>query len=114
MKEWLLKYWVELIFSAIVGTLTSIIKKQSNKIKKQEEEQKAIKLGIQALLRDRIVQCYNHYTEKGCCPIYAMDNINALYVQYHALGGNGTITELVDRLRDMPTEIKEIKEREKC
>lgn len=106
LKEWVPKYWLEALFSLIIGTLTSKYRKQAKKIKEQEAEQKAIKLGMQALLRDRIIQNYNHYIEKGCCPIYAMDNINELYDQYHALGGNGTVTELVERLRDMPTEIK--------
>jgi hypothetical protein len=106
LREWFIQYWVEVLFSAIVGTFAATIKRQASKIKNQEAEQQAIKLGIQALLRDRIVQCYNHYMEKGFCPIYAMDNIDALYTQYHALGGNGTVTELVDRLKNMPTEIK--------
>lgn len=33
-----------------------------------------------------------------------MENVEAMYKQYHALGGNGTITELVERLKEMPTE----------
>jgi hypothetical protein len=102
MTEWILQYWIQILFGFIVAALTGGYKKLARKIKEQD----LIKLGIQALLRDRIVQCYNHYTEKGFCPIYAMDNVNALYSQYHALGGNGTVTELVDRLKDMPTEIK--------
>jgi hypothetical protein len=109
MKEWILRYWIETLFTLIIAGLITGYKKLAYNISVKFKEQDAIKLGIQALLRDRIVQCYNHYMEKGCCPIYAMDNINALYSQYHALGGNGTVTELVERLRDMPTDIKEIK-----
>jgi hypothetical protein len=109
MQEWILKYWIQVIFGLITAGLIAGYKKLARNISVKFKEQDAIKLGIQVLLRDRIVQCYNHYMEKGFCPIYAMDNINALYSQYHALGGNGTITELVERLRDMPTEIKEIK-----
>ena len=106
MTEWLLKYWAEVFFSLIIMCIITGYKKLTRNVATKFKEQDAIKLGVQALLRDRIVHCYTHYTEKGYCPIYAMDNINALYLQYHALGGNGTITELVDRLRDMPTEIK--------
>lgn len=106
LVQWFVKYWVEVLFSAIVGIFAAIFKRQASKMKKQEDEQKAIKLGVQALLRDRIVQSYNHYQEKEYCPIYALENVNALYTQYHALGGNGTVTELVERLKDMPSEIK--------
>jgi hypothetical protein len=102
MKDWILEYWIEALFALVIAGIATAYKG----VKARFREQDAIKLGIQVLLRDRIVQCYNHYQEKEYCPIYALENINALYAQYHALGGNGTITELVDRLRSMPTEIK--------
>lgn len=100
MKEWMLKYWIEVLFGFIAAGLTAGYKKLASKLKEQD----AIKLGIQALLKDRIIQSYNHYMEKGYCPIYALENINTLYKQYHALGGNETVTELVERLKDLPTE----------
>jgi UDP-glucose 6-dehydrogenase len=106
MKEWVLKYWVGVLFGFLTGSIIAVYKKLSGNMTAKFREQEAVKLGVQALLRDRIVQSYNYYMEKEHCPIYAMDNINALYIQYHALGGNGTITELVERLREMPTEKK--------
>ncbi len=45
--------------------------------------------------------------DKGYCPIYALENINTLYKQYHALGGNETVTELVEKLKYLPTEKRE-------
>ncbi|HYF75166.1 MAG TPA: hypothetical protein VD757_01155 [Candidatus Nitrosocosmicus sp.] len=102
MPEWILQYWIQWVFALIIGGLTTGYKRLANKLKEQD----AIKLGIQALLRDRIIQSYNHYQEKGYCPIYALENVTALYNQYHALGGNGTVTELVERLKDMPSELK--------
>lgn len=100
MKEWILKYWIEVLFGLIATGLTAGYKKLASKIKEQD----AIKLGIQALLKDRIIQSYNLCMEKGYCPIYALENINTLYKQYHALGGNETVTELVEKLKDLPTE----------
>lgn len=104
MREWVIKYWVEVLFGLITTGLIAAYKRLYNKISEKTKEQDAIKLGIQALLRDRIIQSYNHYQDKGFCPIYALENVNALYKQYHALGGNGTVTELVERLKDMPSE----------
>jgi len=103
MKEWFIRYWLESIFGVILAVLGAYFRKKFKEQESIKREQDAIKLGVQALLRDRIVQSYNYYMEKRHCPIYAMDNINALYCQYHALGGNGTITELVDKLKDLPT-----------
>lgn len=65
---------------------------------------RALKMGVQALLRDRIIQAYNHYRDKGEYPIYARQNVESLYKQYHALGGNGVVTGLVRTLDDLPTE----------
>lgn len=104
MSEWILKYWIEVLFGLITTCLFTGYKRLSNSISCKFKEQDAIKLGIQALLRDRIIQSYNHYQEKECCPIYALENVTALYTQYHNLGGNGTVTELMERLKDMPTE----------
>ncbi|MDF2591406.1 MAG: hypothetical protein K0S75_872 [Clostridia bacterium] len=105
MQDWILKYWIEVLFGLICAGLVALYRK----LQMKSREQDAIKLGIQALLRDRIIQSYNHYHEKEFCPIYALDNVTALYTQYHALGGNGTVTELVERLKDLPTEKKDIK-----
>jgi cell division protein FtsL len=106
MYDFLMKYWGEALFMLITSVAVAAYRKLSRKITDKSKEQDAIKLGIQALLRDRIIQSYNHYMERGYCPIYAMENVNALYVQYHALGGNGTITELMEKLKELPTEIK--------
>lgn len=106
MKEWILKYWIEVLFGLVISGAAAGYKRLSCKVSDKFKEQDAIKLGIQALLRDRIIQSYNHYQEKEHCPIYALENVEALYVQYHALGGNGTVTKLMDKLRDLPTEKK--------
>lgn len=100
MLEWLFQYWVEALF----GGLIALLGLGYRQLAKQGKRWGAVGGGVQALLRDRIIQAYNHYTDKGFCPIYAMENVEAMYKQYHALGGNGTITELVERLKEMPTE----------
>lgn len=107
MIEFITKYWIEVVFGVILTGLGTAFSFLSKRVSKRIEEQDAIKLGIQALLRDRIIQAYNHYMDKGFCPIYARDNILKLYEQYHNLGGNGTVTGLMDSLMELPTEKKE-------
>lgn len=65
MVEWLAKYWLEALFSGILTGLSFIVKMMWNRQKQEDRRQKAIELGIQALLRDRVVQAYYHYTERG-------------------------------------------------
>ncbi len=103
MKDFIVKYWIEVLFGFIVSGLALAYKKLSCRIKRQG----TIELGIQSLLRDRIIQTYNHYIKEECCPIYALENVEDLYTAYHALGGNGTVTKLVEKLRELPTEPKD-------
>lgn len=102
MAEFIIKYWLEFCFGLIsLGLTTSVqyLRKQ-DKIRKIEQE--AIKTGIQALLRDRIIDQYNKYMEKKYIPIYAMENVEAMYNQYKALDGNGTVKELYEQLQELP------------
>ena len=86
MIDFMAKYWLEALFGAILAGLGTAFSFLSRRVSKRIEEQDAIKLGMQALLRDRIISAYNHYMDKGYCPIYARDNILKLYEQYHNLG----------------------------
>ena len=82
------------------------LREECRRLSEQKRKEDAVGLGVQALLRDRIIQAYNHYIEKGYCPIYALENVEEMYRQYHALGGNGAITELVERVKELPTQPK--------
>lgn len=57
-----------------------------------------------ALLRQALYDSYNKWSERGYCPIYAMEVTKRIYEQYHALGGNDVGTELYERLKELPTE----------
>ena len=71
--------------------------------KAKKKENDALKAGLQALLRDRIIQAYNHYCDdKKWIPIYALESINACYKSYEALGENGVINGLVEQLNKLP------------
>ena len=102
MAEFIVKYWLEFGFGLITIALTASVKYLHKQDKIRKAEQEAIKLGIQALLRNGIIEQYNKYMDKKYIPIYALDNVEAMYKQYHALGGNGTITELYEDLKQLP------------
>ena len=46
---------------------------------------KAIKNGLQCLLRAEIIRSYDKYTERGYCPLYAKEALTRAYKAYHAL-----------------------------
>ena len=98
MLETLRTYWpiISTIITVVAGPAIGYLWK---KHRDTDKRQTALELGVQALLRDRIVQAYYHYTERDWITLHGLENVNALYEQYHALGGNGTITALVTVLR---------------
>ena len=67
------------------------------------EQNKAVNEGVRAVLSSEIIDKYNHYKDKGYCPIYAKTNIKNLHKPYKDLGGNGVVDKLVDELLEMPT-----------
>ena len=99
MQDWIARYWLEVLFGAIVAGLVYAYKKLAARVKKQD----AIRLGVMALLWECLFRIYNDAERVGCISIDALDNTNNIYNQYHALGGNGVGTELFKRLCALPT-----------
>ena len=78
----------------------------TKRTKKNSDENRAFRGGMVALLRDRIIQAYNYYMDKGYFPIYARENVTGMHEQYKKLGGNGVITGLITDLMKLPTDKK--------
>ena len=65
MKEFILKHIGELIFTGISGVLTAAYRSLSKRIKAQEEERKAVKEGLLAIMHDRLYQSCTFYIKQG-------------------------------------------------
>lgn len=65
-------------------------------------EDKALQDGVLAILHDRIYQSCHHYLKLGYIDTSGLKNLEYLYKSYHALGGNGTGTELYNRAKTLP------------
>lgn len=87
---------INIIAGAVISYMFALYR-----AKKREND--ALRAGVQALLRDRIIQAYNHYVcEKGWIPIYAKESIDACYKSYEELGDNGVIDSLMEQLNELP------------
>ncbi len=91
-------YFIPLILGSILGFL-------STKLKKNKKKDIAIEEGVQALLRNELVRRYREYEQKGELSILDKENIEAMFVQYENLGGNGTVKQLMTELLQLPTKI---------
>ena len=103
MWEWILKYWLEVVFGALITGLGIAYKVLAGKVKKARDENAAIRGGLRSLLRRQIIADCEDALSEGYCPTTTKDTIQDMYRSYHALGGNGTVTKLVDQLMDLPT-----------
>jgi hypothetical protein len=65
---------------------------------------RAVKRGLQALLRAQLINDYNKWHEKGFAPIYARQNFENCWRQYHALGANGVMDNIHELFFELPTE----------
>lgn len=65
---------------------------------------KALKRGVQALLRAQMINDYNKWSERGYAPLYARQNFENLWVQYEALGENGVMEDLHTKFLKLPTD----------
>lgn len=78
----------------IIATVVTIIVRQERGVRK----------GVQALLRAQLIHDWNYYNDKGYAPIYARENFENVYQQYHALGANGVMDDLRNKFLALPTE----------
>lgn len=66
---------------------------------------KGVMLGVKALLRANMISEYETWHERGFAPIYAKQNFENLWVQYHAIKGpNGVMDDLHTKFLELPTE----------
>ena len=74
-------------------------------IRAEAQRQKALELGLQAMLRSQMINDYNKwYVNKGYAPIWAKQNFENVWVQYEALGKNGVMDGIHKEFMSLPTE----------
>ena len=90
------------------GLLVTVGRYFIRRIRAIESKNEAVCLGVQALLRDRLIHEYNKYMDQGYAPIYAKENFENMWQQYHNLGVNGVMDEVHKKFMELPTEKKEV------
>lgn len=65
---------------------------------------KALKKGVQALLRGQMISDYNEWSERRYAPLYARQNFENMWVQYDALGEDGVLEDLHNKFLALPTD----------
>lgn len=97
MMDFIIKYWIEFLFGLAIAGLSFCYKKLAQRYKEQE----AIKEGLVAILHDRLCQSCLYFMSKNEIGLTELKNIERMYKAYHNLGGNGTGTELYERVLEL-------------
>jgi hypothetical protein len=99
------------IISGLVGVLIAVflkrplekrVKDSEDASARVEEQNKATQLGVQALLRDRLLQAFEFYLTRGWISAGERDNVDNMYKQYEALGENNVISDIYNDVRALP------------
>lgn len=91
--QWLCLLGIPGLVAALVGIITN-----------QFRQLKAVKLGLQAILRDRLLQAYEFYNHRGYADYDEKANVLNLYSQYELLGPNGIMQRKHERFLALPDE----------
>ena len=102
MWDFIAKYWLEVVFGLIVTALTAGVTKLNKRQKEEKERNQAIENGVRDILRMQILDTYERCKAAGTISVSRKDAIDSAYNSYHALGGNGTITQVHNELMGMP------------
>lgn len=95
--------WHQWVSFLGIPSLASVLIWLYNIIKKQNEQYNALKLGLQAMLRSQMINDYNYWSNKGYAPVYARQNFENLWEQYHTLGANGVMNDIHEKFQALPT-----------
>lgn len=102
MPEWIVKYWIEWVFGLVTGGVAVYCRHIAKQVRKEREEQKALRDGMRSLLRRQIIADCEQAAREGYCETKMKDTINDMYTAYHALGGNGVVSRLKEQTMNLP------------
>lgn len=71
-------------------------------LRRMEEKNNIQDMATITLLHDRLYNACEKALKNGKISLYTLDNITHLYTEYRRLGGNGTGTELFERVKNLP------------
>ena len=71
-------------------------------IRVQMNQNKAMKLAVQAILRDRLLRAFQDCRRQGYANPDERQNFENLYSQYHSLGGNGVMDDVRQKFFALP------------
>lgn len=95
------------VVSTILGTILVSLYKENKRLKQEQEKQnserdKALKDGLQCILRKHLMDEHEVWISRGHITAHALENGLAMYRAYKKLGGNGMIDHMEEEIQELP------------
>ena len=71
-------------------------------LKKQKQDRDANSKGTMLLLRVQLIEYHEEWMPRGYVTKHGIENFLEMYNAYHALGGNGMVTHLLEEVNELP------------
>lgn len=102
MTDFVIKYWIQVVFSIFISVISLVTKKMYEQMKSEKTEKENIKDGVLALLHYRLYRQCERFIHEGEIDMDDLTNLKYLHKAYSKLGGNGIGTELFNRCKALP------------
>lgn len=96
-------YWTNWLFGIIAAVLTARFCVFKKRQEQQRIRQQALEHGMRALLKDRLIQAYEHYVfdKEGHITLNGLGAVNDMYDSYAKFDDEDTIKRLVEKMRNL-------------
>ncbi|MGX8833956.1 hypothetical protein ACWG0P_07055 [Amedibacillus sp. YH-ame6] len=91
-----------LLGAIVVGLYKDTKRLRSERKNKNEGREEAMRIGMCSVLREHLVKLHAEATSQGYITRRQRERWEEMFKSYHALGGNGMITDMNDEIRDLP------------
>ncbi|MCI9174391.1 MAG: hypothetical protein HFH49_05490 [Lachnospiraceae bacterium] len=70
-------------------------------LKQQKRDRDANSRGTMLMLRAKLIEYHKDWTERQYVTKHGLENFLEMYEAYHALGGNGMVTHLLEEVKEL-------------
>lgn len=98
MEQFLMQTYtiaLPIVLTALMGYIVFLLKNQ-------KKDRDANSKGTMLLLRVQLIEYHAEWKARDYVTKHGLQNFLEMYDAYHALGGNGMVTELLNEVKELP------------
>lgn len=92
---------MEMLLELCAAAITSLMGYIVWLLKQQKKDRDANSKGTMLLLRVQLIEYHAKWIEREYITKHGLENFIEMYDAYHALGGNGMVTHLLEEVKEL-------------